>query len=105
MESEVFGIAYSKCDEIFVVSNHLQKFLTVLNRDGVTIGNVPIVRGLNQDGEALRHLPVVPESWIRCAFVGKDIMYLSKTGNYIKVVDMEGNEKSTIKKPNADFTL
>ena len=81
MEKDIFGIAYNQSKETFVVSHHLQKFLSVLNRDGVTIGHVPV--------EPL-------DSLVRCMFVGKDIMYLSPS-NYIKVVDMEGNEKSTIK--------
>ena len=93
MEKDVFGIAYDTCNEIFVVSHHLQKFLSVLNRNGETIGHIPVASS---------------DSLVRCMFVGKDIMYLSRS-NYIKVVDMEGTEKSNIESTNftsiCDFKL
>ena len=79
MEQDAYGIAYDKDADIFVVGHFQENFMTILNRDGAKIGTIPVCKGL----------------YIRCMFLGKDVLFLAHTQNVINAIDFEG-EKSLI---------
>ena len=81
MIQDAFGIAYNENDEMFVVSHHQAKYMTILNKEGEVVGQAP----------------VEPDCIVSCSFIGKDIIYLARFGSYIKLIDIKGNEKSVIK--------
>ena len=83
MTQDAFGIAYNENDELFVVSHHWTKYMTILNKKG----------------EVVRKTPVDLDSIVSCSFAGKDIRYLARLGKYIKLIDIKGNEKSVLKHP------
>ena len=83
MTQDAFGIAYNENDEMFVVSHHHTKYMTILNKKGEVVGKAP----------------ADPDCIVSCTFIGKDIKYLARFGKYIKLIDINGNEKSVLKHP------
>ena len=76
MDHDAFGISYNSEDEIFAVSHNSKTCITLLNRDGATVGKVPIT----------------PYLMYRCLFVGKDILCVNYLDS-IEIVDHEGRVK------------
>ena len=76
MDNDAFGISYNSKDKIFAVSHNSKTFITLLNRDGATVGKVP----------------VTPYFMYRCLFVGKDILCVNYLDS-IEIVDLEGRLK------------
>ena len=75
MEHDAYGITYDKDKGIFVVS-HFQESMTIMNQAGDCIGKIP----------------VLPGATYRCVFSGENIIYLDNHKNYMKAIDFSGNE-------------
>ena len=82
LKQDCFGIAYDKSDDVFVVSHFKENFMSILNRDGVRIGKIPIPKGYRYN--------------YRCIIVGQDILYLEHTCNKVNLVNRRGKEKLSL---------
>ena len=80
MTQDAYGVAYHPDDEKYVVSHFQRKSMTILNRDGVRIGSVPVPKG----------------STYRCMFLGNDILYLDLLWKVATVIDVKGKEKMSL---------
>ena len=83
MKQDAYGVAYHTNDENYVVSHFQRKSMSMLNRDGVRIGSVPVPKG----------------STYRCMFLGNDILYLDLLRKVATVIDVKGKEKMSLANP------